>query len=76
MTPAFTQPTMKTTGDPTDTPMATGERCSVTSRSDDTRTVLTFADEGWLDEVLETGRSSPSPPQVSVDQGKDAEQSA
>jgi len=75
MTPAFTHPTMKTTGEPTDTPMATGERCSVTSRSDETRTALTFADEGWLDEVLETGQSSP-PPQVSVDQGKDAEQSA
>jgi len=75
MTPAFTQPTMKTTGEPTDTPMATGERCSVTSRSDETPTVLTFADQGWLDEVLEPGQSSP-PPQVSVDQGKDAEQSA
>jgi len=31
------------------------------------RTVLTFADEGWLDEVVETGQSLPPPLRVSVD---------
>jgi hypothetical protein len=36
-----------------------------------THTVLTFADENWLDEVLATGQSLPS-----VDLGDDAEQSA
>jgi hypothetical protein len=41
-----------------------------------TRTVLTFADEHWLDEVLETGQSLPLPLRASVDPGDDAEQSA
>ncbi len=40
------------------------------------RTVLTFADADWLDEVLEPGRSLPPPLRVSVDLGDDAEQSA
>jgi len=40
------------------------------------RTVLTFADEDWLDEVVEPGRSLPPPLRVSVDLGDDAEQSA
>ena len=40
------------------------------------RTVLTFAGEDWLDEVLEPGRSLPPPLRVSVDLGDDAEQSA
>ncbi len=40
------------------------------------RTVLTFADENWLDEVEKTGQSLPPPLRVSVDLGADAEQSA
>ena len=40
------------------------------------RTVLTFADDGWLDDVVETGQSLPPPLRVSVDLGVDAEQSA
>ena len=38
-------------------------------------TVLTFADNGWLDEVAETGPSLPPPLRVSVDLAEDAEQS-
>jgi len=40
------------------------------------RTVLTFADDGWLDDVVEAGQSLPAPLRVSVDLGEDAEQSA
>jgi len=40
------------------------------------RTVLTFADDSWLDEVVETGQSLPPPLRVSVDLVDDAEQSA
>jgi len=40
------------------------------------RTVLTFADDSWLDEVVETGQSLPPPLRVSVDRDDDAEQSA
>jgi hypothetical protein len=40
------------------------------------RTVLTFADDGWLDDVVEAGQSLPPPLRVSVDLGEDAEQSA
>jgi len=40
------------------------------------RTVLTFADDGWLDDVVEAGQSLPAPQRVSVDLGEDAEQSA
>jgi len=38
--------------------------------------VLTFADDGWLDDVVEAGQSLPAPLRVSVDLGEDAEQSA
>ena len=41
-----------------------------------TRTVLTFADDGWLDDVVEAGQSLPPPLRVSVDLGEDGEQSA
>jgi hypothetical protein len=41
-----------------------------------TRTVLTFADDGWLDDAVEAGQSLPPPLRVSVDLGGDAEQSA
>jgi hypothetical protein len=40
------------------------------------RTVLTFADDGWLDDVVEAGQSLPPPLRVSVDLGEVAEQSA
>jgi integrase-like protein len=40
------------------------------------RTVLTFGDDGWLDDVMETGQSLPPPLRVNVDQGENAEQSA
>jgi hypothetical protein len=40
------------------------------------RTVLTFADEGWLDEVVEAGQSLPPPLRVSVDLSDAGEQSA
>ncbi|MCA1836659.1 MAG: transposase, partial [Actinobacteria bacterium] len=40
------------------------------------RTVLTFADDGWLDQVVENGQSLPPPLRVSVDLGDAAEQSA
>jgi hypothetical protein len=40
------------------------------------QTVLTFADEGWLDDVVEAGQSLPPPLRVSVDLGDNAEQSA
>jgi hypothetical protein len=40
------------------------------------RTVLTFADENWLDEVVGAEQSLPPPLRVSVDLGADAEQSA
>jgi hypothetical protein len=40
------------------------------------RTVLTFADEGWLDEVVEAGQRLPPPLRVSVDLSHTGEQSA
>ncbi len=40
------------------------------------RTVLTFADDGWPDDVVEAGQSLPPPVRVSVDLAADAEQSA
>jgi hypothetical protein len=40
------------------------------------RTVLTFADENWLDEVVGAEQSLPPPLRVSVDLGDDAERSA
>ena len=40
------------------------------------RTVLTFADDDWLDDVVEAGQSLPPPLRVSVELGEDAEQSA
>jgi hypothetical protein len=40
------------------------------------RTVLTFADDGWFDDVGETGQTLPPPLRVSVDLTDDTEQSA
>ncbi len=40
------------------------------------RTVLTFADDGWFDDVGETGQTLPPPLRVSVDPTDDTEQSA
>ena len=40
------------------------------------RTVLTFGDANWIDEVLETGQSLPPPLRVSVDVSDETEQSA
>ena len=42
-----------------------------------TRTVLTFGDEGWLDDaVVEPAASLPPPLRISVNPGENAEQSA
>ena len=40
------------------------------------RTVLTFADDGWFDDVAETGQTLPPPLRVSVEPADDTEQSA
>jgi hypothetical protein len=57
-------------------PMASCEPCTAISSSGEQRTVLTFADDGWLDDVVEAGQSLPPPLRVSVELGEDAEQSA